>query len=728
MDSLPRDPEELDGYTLLERIGEGPRGVVYRGRKGEDGDVVAIKLLAEAPDAGDVAGRLRSVKRVSSSYVARVLDAGVWEGRPYLVREFIEGRSLAELVEADGPLSGDPLERVAVAVLTALTPVHLAGLAHCGLTPHNVIMGEDGPRVTDVAIGDPAGEIGYRSPEQLNSEPYGPYTDVYSWAAVVTFAATGRPPFGHDAQAVLNAEPELGAMAEPLRGIVSSALSKVVGRRPTTYSALLGLLGDKPAAVPGAGPAVPGAGPGVPGVGPAVPGAGPGVPGVGPAMPGVGPGVPGYGPGAPVPAQAPPPGQVSLPPNHDEPLRGLPVPPPAPLVPQQADGSTKWGPPPPPTEPQQQYWSPREPVRAHNDSPTRKFPIGLVAATAAVALVSALGLWGASQYAPEQTVQSASASGDQTPAPGSVSNEQGSADTPVAPPQQQQQQRSSGQPEVTVPWAKTPEPQATGVLPFEMPRDDPSSIAVPELSTVPSALPTQPTVPQAIAQPTVTVTATPSQEDDDQRGRGNRKSPDPQATQTGQPTPNPSGSPQPQATVTVTVTPTMTPTPTPEALRPTTQAPTPTERPTTSTMPTTTAQPSTPPSASTQPTATSRPSTSAPKPTATQTFATNPYTPVQVCGNGFAVQRSTQFAGGVTYQLYNGGTGQNCVVTLKNANIGKASPVSATLEVQNGPRQADSGNYEFYAGPVKLQAKGKCVRYSGTAGSFSTNSTWGNCG
>ncbi|MEV0591880.1 protein kinase domain-containing protein [Nonomuraea cavernae] len=665
----PFDPEELDGYTLLERIGEGPRGVVYRGRRGEDGDVVAVKLLAEAPDAGDVARRLRSAMRVSSSYVARVLDAGVWEGRPYLVREFIEGRSLAELVEAEGPLAGDTLERVAVSILTALTPVHLADIAHCGLTPHNLIMSEDGLRLTDVAIGDPAGEIGYRSPEQLNSEPYGPYTDVYSWAAVVTFAATGRPPSGHGAQAVKDAEPQLGTMAEPLRGIVLSALSKDVGQRPTTYSALLGLMGDKNAAVPMPPPGQASLPPdddeplwGLP-----VPPRGrPGLP-------------PGDEPmlGLPVP----PPGRAGLPPE-DEPLQGLPVPPPPSWVPRQTDGSTKWGPSPSATEPEQTWWQPRT-VQAASAAPNRKFPVGLVAAMAAVVLVSAVGLWGASQYAPKQSLQPAAAAGDQTPPPGSVADEQDSADTPAVPLKQEQ---PAEEPEVKASRVKTPEPQATGVLPFDMPRDDPSSIAMPELSTVPSPLPTQPIATQAIGQPTVTVTASPTQEPTDRRRDG--RSPEPHPTQP--PAPNPSHSPQPQVTVTVTATPTA-------------EAPTPTEQPTTSTAPT----------------------TPAPEPTATQTFTTNPYTPVQVCGDGFVVQRSTQFTSGVTYQLYNGGTGEHCVVTLKNSDIGRTGPVSATLEVRDGPRQSYNGDHEFYAGPVKLRAEDDCVRYTGAVGSFSTTSTWG---
>ncbi|MBX6385160.1 MAG: serine/threonine protein kinase, partial [Microbispora sp.] len=107
--------------------------------------------------------------------------------------------------------------------------------------------------------------------------------------------------------------------------------------------------------------------------------------------------------------------------------------------------------------------------------------------------------------------------------------------------------------------------------------------------------------------------------------------------------------------------------------------------------------------------------------------AMNPYSPTQVCGSGYYVQRSSPLAGGTVYQLYNVSTGENCVVTMKTTDIGKATPVSATLQVQGGESMTDSGNYKYYAGPVRLHAKGKCVRYSGSVGSSSAGGDWGNC-
>ncbi len=99
-----------------------------------------------------------------------------------------------------------------------------------------------------------------------------------------------------------------------------------------------------------------------------------------------------------------------------------------------------------------------------------------------------------------------------------------------------------------------------------------------------------------------------------------------------------------------------------------------------------------------------------------------------MCGSGYNVQRFQSFAGGVTYQLWSDSAGQNCVVTMKTLNVGKKTAVSATLEVQGGGSKTDSGSFEYYAGPVKLPAKGKCVRFSGSSTTGSTSADWASCG
>ncbi|TYB59797.1 protein kinase [Nonomuraea sp. PA05] len=741
-------PERIGGHEIIGRLGEGPRGVVHLGRESADAPQVVVKTLTIdlAADPG-FAERLREVTRVSSSYVARTIAAGVEDGRPYVIREHVEGRSLAEAVAADGPLSGDALDRVAVGMLTALTAVHVAGFAHRGLTPSNVILTADGPRITDMELGEPAGELGYRAPEQLGGLQYGPYADVFSWAATVVFAATGAAPFEHDEQSVLHGEPAIGELPEPLRQVVVAALAKDVTGRPTAYVALLRLLGDANAPIPaqavqgvpvpppGSGDAAitlldgvavpPQAGP--PGAGPVPPpggqpplilpiqlaiegaqvpqlpdgpmqphGPGPAHPHGPMAQPPMGGAPMGGAPMPPGPAWGPPPmgdgpaphGIPPVPMGHDgvPPQQGAIVP--SPMGPGHHE-APMWGPPPMADQHQPQH-PPHLLHRQGDNQPRKPFPIGLVAGVTAVVLLSGLGLWGASQYSDRVTFEPvAAASG--SPSPGNAAA-QGQGTAPATQPQT----------EVTAPWAATtPSPDDNGVGPMVLPTEGPTDSAdVPVLTTVP-------TPPPAVTQqpvPVPTVTAQPTQA---------------KATPTAKP--SKTAKAKPTATVTKTVPPSKKATPTPAK---TTKEPTREPEPT----PTKTTAKPTPTKTTAKPT----PTKTTAKPTPTKTTSppkTNPYSATQVCGSGFSVQRSSSFSGGTTYQLWNNSTGQNCVVTLKSgANVGKSTPVSATLEVQGGGSQTDSGSYEYYAGPVKLPAKGKCVRYSGSAGSGSTSAAWGNCG
>lgn len=109
--------------------------------------------------------------------------------------------------------------------------------------------------------------------------------------------------------------------------------------------------------------------------------------------------------------------------------------------------------------------------------------------------------------------------------------------------------------------------------------------------------------------------------------------------------------------------------------------------------------------------------------------AGNPYTPTQVCGSGFSViDQAALGTVGRTYLLYNAGTGNNCVVTLKSTNLGTPTAVSAFLEPQGSSRTTDSGSYSYYAGPVKRSAPGTCVRWGGSVGGTSYTSPFEHCG
>jgi serine/threonine protein kinase len=252
------DPREVGGYRLLGRLGEGGQGVVFLA-VGPAGSRAAVKLLPPTTDPKVRSRFLKEVaaaQRVARFCTAQVLDAGIFERRPFIVSEYVSGPSLVEVVEQLGPRTGATLERIAVATLTALGAVHAAGMVHRDFKPGNVLLGPDGPVLIDFGLAavpgmttmGPSGQVtvgtpAFMAPEQLAGERVTAAADMWSWAVTMAFAGSGELPFKGEsltatAFAILHSEPHVGRLPEPLGSLVHRCLNKDPAVRPSARGAL----------------------------------------------------------------------------------------------------------------------------------------------------------------------------------------------------------------------------------------------------------------------------------------------------------------------------------------------------------------------------------------------------------------------------------------------------------------------------------------------------------
>ena len=249
-----RSGELLGPYRLRELVGQGGMGTVYLA-DAPDGRPVAVKVLRPGAPGEETARRrltreVDTMRRVRSPFVAEVLDADVACDPPYIVTQYVAGRTLEEVVETDGPLSGLPLAALATGLATALAAIHSAGVVHRDLKPGNVMLVDGQPVVIDFGIAQAPdstrltmtgmfmGTPGYLAPEIIEGGDSSPAADVHSWGATVAYAAAGRPPFGTGQfQAIfyriVHGQPDLDALPRPLRPIVVAALAKDPARRPS---------------------------------------------------------------------------------------------------------------------------------------------------------------------------------------------------------------------------------------------------------------------------------------------------------------------------------------------------------------------------------------------------------------------------------------------------------------------------------------------------------------
>ena len=214
-------------YTVVDRIGEGGMGVVYKGLDTQLDRFVALKVLPHDRLASGDAGRrfiqeARSASALNHPNIITIHHIGSHEDITFIAMELVSGRSLAELI----PPHGLPLARalnLAVQIADGLAAAHRAGIVHRDIKPGNVMVGDDGrvkildfglAKPTGAAFGGPdeptravpqgtgqgviVGTVGYMSPEQAEGSPLDSRSDIFSFGVLLYEMVTGRRPFVAD--------------------------------------------------------------------------------------------------------------------------------------------------------------------------------------------------------------------------------------------------------------------------------------------------------------------------------------------------------------------------------------------------------------------------------------------------------------------------------------------------------------------------------------------------
>ncbi|HLS00590.1 MAG TPA: serine/threonine-protein kinase, partial [Beutenbergiaceae bacterium] len=240
---------DIPGYSIIGVLGSGGMGTVYSGVDAEGRDV-AIKVLHPGLSGDhDVRARLRrevsTLHRVKGAQVAQVLDAEVDAPQAFIVTELIEGQDLAESVAQHGALDEVELTNLATGLAAALTSIHNVGVVHRDLKPGNVMLTDDGPVLIDFGIsqilddtritrtGLVTGTPGYVDPVVLSGTDPDELGDWWGWAALLVFAATGRPPFGSGPLTAVLTRAEAGRVdVDGLPHAIATVLTRALAPKP----------------------------------------------------------------------------------------------------------------------------------------------------------------------------------------------------------------------------------------------------------------------------------------------------------------------------------------------------------------------------------------------------------------------------------------------------------------------------------------------------------------
>jgi serine/threonine protein kinase len=260
--------ESLSHYRIIEPIGAGGMGAVYKAYDNKLQRIVAIKVLPhEYVSQQDRRRRFFQEARAASAlnhpHILTIYEVGEDDGRPYIAMEYVEGETLRQKIESNG-LGVEQILDIAIQIAGGLARAHELGIIHRDLKPENLMLSRDGyAKILDFGLaklvaereralvadsdqktlirgvetqsGTLLGTVNYMAPEQLLGQRVDRRCDVFSFGVVLCELLTGAAPFVHDNRidtmhAILHREPKLtngsrGELPFDLQRIISKALA-----------------------------------------------------------------------------------------------------------------------------------------------------------------------------------------------------------------------------------------------------------------------------------------------------------------------------------------------------------------------------------------------------------------------------------------------------------------------------------------------------------------------
>ena len=258
-----------DRYRIQSKLGTGGMSTVYLANDLTLDRPVAVKLLhREISETGHQLERFRqeakSAARLSNPHLVPVIDAGEQSGRPFIVFEYVEGQTLKQLIESEGPLPVDQAVAYAIEIARGLQTAHDHRLIHRDVKPQNVLIDREGrARITDFGIarsleddgvtdtGEVVGTTDYVSPEQASGESADERSDIYALGIVLYEMLTGEVPFQAESQVAVAMKhvseqiPDVALERPGVPATVAAVVDQATAKRPSDrYASIANMIAD----------------------------------------------------------------------------------------------------------------------------------------------------------------------------------------------------------------------------------------------------------------------------------------------------------------------------------------------------------------------------------------------------------------------------------------------------------------------------------------------------